>query len=480
MQRGRNNEYKTDSRLYWPVLNGACPQMTRILTPEQRHVVAQAIDRPYLAIWADMGAGKTAITLHAVSTLLKLGLIKRAVVVAPRAVADSTWRQECSLWPETSWMRVVTLRGTPADRRAQVSAPAEVYCIGRDALAVKGARRGCIASPDLLAIASMPEQTLLIVDEASSIKNSQSARFRALAWFPWGRVLELTGTPTPQGVQDVWPQMYLLDRGRALGKTITAFRTQYMRRKACGFGFEEVPGARETALHAVRHLILRLEAPPPCDVTYTDVYAQMNPVDLQAYQAFKRNMVAELEGKEITAVSAGALVGKLAAWASGGVYYPGAVRETLRPHFAKRRELERIFLTEPGPHLVFYWFNFSIEDIQAAAYTARKKFALFDAKRPEIVKAWNDGKIDVLAAHPQSAGMGLNLQYGGHKIVWLTCPWSSELWLQAVARLARRGQTETVQVTRIIAPGTIDERISHVLGGKIDTQKLILDELKIK
>ena len=133
---------------------------------------------------------------------------------------------------------------------------------------------------------------------------------------------------------------------------------------------------------------------------------------------------------------------------------------------------------EPGPHLVFYWFNFSIDDIKAAAHTAHKRFACFDAKHPEIVDAWNAGQIDVLAAHPQSAGMGLNLQRGGHKIVWLTCPWSSELWLQAVARLARRGQTHDVAVTRIITPGTIDERISHVLGGKIDAQKLILDELK--
>lgn len=454
--------------------------MSRVLTAEQCDVIAQILDRPYLALWADMGAGKTAITLHAVAELYRLGLIKRAVVVAPRAVADATWAQECALWPSTSHMRVVTLRGDQLARRAQARQAAEVYCIGRDALAVRGARRGCIASPDLLTLASCPEQTMLIVDEASSIKNSQSARFRALAWFPWGRVLELTGTPAPQGISDIWPQIYLLDRGRSLGRTITAFRRMYMRRRDSGFGFEELPGASDHVLAAVRHLVLRLEAPPPCDVVYRDLYADMGSAEIELYKKFKRDMVAELNGVEITAVSAGALVGKLAAWASGGQYYEDGAspRTVIRPHTRKRALLSHLLSAEKGPHLVFYWFNFSIDDIKAAARSAGKRFACFDAKHPEIVSAWNSGGIDVLAAHPQSAGMGLNLQAGGHKIVWLTCPWSSELWLQAVARLARRGQQHTVEVTRIIAPGTIDERISHVLGGKIDAQKLILDELR--
>lgn len=451
----------------------------RTLTHEQCDVIAQIIDRPRLALWADMGAGKTAITLHAIAELLRLGAIKRAVVVAPRAVADSTWRQEAALWPRTAGLRVVTLRGDKRARKWQAAQPADVYCIGRDALAVPGVRRGCIASEDLAALAACPQWTLLVVDEASSIKNSSSARFRALAWFPWARVLELTGTPAPQGIADIWPQIYLLDRGASLGKTITAFRCQYMRRKACGFGFEEVPGARNAALDAVRHLVLRLEAPPPCEVTYRDTYASMDALELEAYREFKRKMVAEIQGKEITAVSAGALVAKLAAWASGGQYWgESAERLTLRPHARKREALARILMLEEGPHLVFYWFNFSIDDIKAAAMQAHKRFACFDARRPEIVEAWNAGRIDVLAAHPQSAGMGLNLQHGGHKIVWFTCPWSSELWLQAVARLARRGQAHAVEVTRIIAPGTIDERISHVLGGKIDAQRLILDELR--
>ena len=265
-----------------------------------------------------------------------------------------------------------------------------------------------------------------------------------------------------------------------VGKNNNRFPAALYAPKACGFGFEEVPGARDSALAAVRHLVLRLEAPPPCAVSYRDIYADMSPVELEQYKRFKRDMVAELQGREITAVSAGALVCKLAAWASGGLYHTELTdyRETLRPHYKKREKLTQLLQCESGTHLVFYWFNFSVDDIKAAARAAKKSFALFDAKYPEIVTAWNAGKIDVLAAHPQSAGMGLNLQAGGHKIVWLTCPWSSELWLQAVARLARRGQSHDVEVTRIIVPGTIDERISHVLGGKIDAQKLILDEFR--
>ena len=197
--------------------------MDRELTDEQKEIICACVMRPYLAIWADMGAGKTAITLHAIAELLRLGFIRRAVVVAPRAVADSTWAQESALWDDTKDLRVVVLRGTPSKRKAQAATPAEIYCIGRDGLAEKGEHRGCIASADLKALAADAVNTLLVVDEASSIKNPRSSRFRALAYFKWGRVIELTGTPTPQGVADVWSQAYLLDRGEHSGKISRLF-----------------------------------------------------------------------------------------------------------------------------------------------------------------------------------------------------------------------------------------------------------------
>lgn len=456
--------------------------MKRVLTDEQRGVVAAIIDRPFMALWADMGAGKTAIALHAAAFLLREGMIKKAVIVAPRAVADSTWAQEAALWPATSALKVVVLRGDARTRKTQAATRADVYCIGRDSLAEKGARRGCIASADLLALSKDFEKTLLIVDEASSIKNSQSGRFRALAFFRWGRVLELTGTPSPQGIEDIWPQIYLLDRGASLGKTITAFRKSFMRQRPYGHGFDALDGAQAEVMARVRHLVLRLEAPPPCEVRYDDRHVSLSRDELAAYAAFKRDMMAELHGVEITALNAGSLVSKLNAWASGGQYVDaqdGSERRVLRPHTRKRELLYNLFMLEKGPFLVFYWFNFSIDDIKYAALMAGKKFELFDTRRPQIVEEWNAGKIDVLAAHPQSAGMGLNLQHGGHKMIWLSIPWSSELWLQAVARLARRGQTNAVLVMRILCENTIDERISRVLGGKIDLQKLILDEAKI-
>lgn len=448
------------------------------LTPQQRDIVCACVLRPKLAIWADMGAGKTAITLHAILELLRLGYIRRAVVVAPRAVADSTWRQEAAAWPATRSLRVVTLRGDKEKRKEQAATPADVYCIGRDALAEKGARKGCIASVDLLTLASHPEQTLLVVDEASSIKNPSSSRFRALAFFRWGRVIELTGTPTPQSIADVWAQVYLLDRGEALGKTISAFRRQFMTRKYFG-GFELRDGVEPEILRRIKPMILRCEVPPPCEVTFTDFYSPLSEAELAHYSQFKADMIAELEGQTIEAINAGALTSKLAAWASGGQYAEAdGRREVLRPHTRKRRALVDIFRSEPPAFLVLYWFNFTIDDIKAAACEAGLSFELFDSKDPKIVERWNAGQIDVLAAHPQSAGMGLNLQSGGHKEIWMTIPWSSELWLQTIARLARRGQQEAVRVWKIITPGTIDERIAHVLGGKIDVQKLILDEIK--
>lgn len=449
--------------------------MTRILTEEQRDIVCACVMRPYLAIWADMGAGKTAITLHAIAELLRLGFVRRAIVVAPRAVADSTWSQEAALWPDTQSLRVVVLRGVPSKRKAQASTDADVYCIGRDALAAKGEHRGCIASDDLKALAADAEHTLLVVDEASSIKNPRASRFRALAFFRWGRVIELTGTPTPQGIADVWSQMYLLDRGASLGKNITAFRRRYMTQGFGGFGWNERPGAAEEVLARIKHLVLRLEAPPPCEVEYEDVPVELSESELSQYATFKRELVASIDGQEITAVSAGALTTKLCGWASGGMYFEDDV---IRPHTRKREKLTEMFRTLKPPFFVLYWFNFSVEDIKQAAHSAHLRFCLFDSRDPSIVPAWNAGSIDVLAAHPQSAGMGLNLQAGGCIEIWLTLPWSSELWSQTVARLARRGQKDTVRIYRMIARDTIDERISDVLCGKIDLQKLILDEVK--
>ena len=247
-----------------------------------------------------------------------------------------------------------------------------------------------------------------------------------------------------------------------------------------GFGWNERPGAAEEVLARIRHLVLRLEAPPPCDVVYEDVPVTLAPAELKHYDDFRQAMVAEIQGQEITAVSAGALTGKLCAWASGGVYDYAGERIVLRPHTRKREALTELFRTLKPPFFVLYWFNFSVEDVKEAAHAARLKFRLFESKDPRIVPAWNAGEIDVLAAHPQSAGMGLNLQAGGSIEIWLTLPWSSELWLQTIARLARRGQRETVKIYRLIANGTIDERISKVLGGKIDLQKLILDEIKVE
>lgn len=450
----------------------------RALTDDQKRLVDECIRRRFVAVWADMGAGKTAITLHVIASLLLIGCIDRAVIVAPRAVVDSTWKQEAALWDATKDLRVEILKGNPAKRKEQASTPADVYCIGRDGLAPKNAARGHFASQDLLTIAGEPATTLLVIDEASSVKNPSSSRFKALASIKWGRVIELTGTPTPQGVADLWSQIYLLDRGISLGRTITQFRLKYMIRRYNGYGWAELPSARADVLERVKHLVLRLEAPPPCDVNYHDIFIDLSQSELAHYKQFKRDMITSLDGEEITAVSAGALTSKLMLWASGGQYYVvGGERVALRPTTKKQDKLFELFTQLKPSFLVLYWFNCSIEDIKIAAHKAKLNFELFDSRDPSIVARWNAGKIDVLAAHPQSAGMGLNLQSGGFQEIWYTLPWSSELWLQTVARLARRGQQKAVEVYRLITRCTIDERISRVLGGKVDVQKLILAEV---
>mgnify|MGYP002518117085 CR=1 FL=1 len=235
------------------------------------------------------------------------------------------------------------------------------------------------------------------------------------------------------------------------------------------------PFSPREVLARIKHLVLRLEAPPPCEVEYEDVTVELSESELSQYATFKRELVASIDGQEITAVSAGALTTKLCGWASGGMYF---AEDVIRPHTRKREKLTEMFRTLKPPFFVLYWFNFSVEDIKQAAHAAHLRFCLFDSRDPSIVPAWNAGSIDVLAAHPQSAGMGLNLQSGGCIEIWLTLPWSSELWSQTVARLARRGQKDTVRIYRMIARDTIDERISDVLCGKIDLQKLILDEVK--
>lgn len=441
------------------------------LTDEQCRIAQELIDRPFVALWADMGAGKTAVTLTAVNALLQAGKIDRAIVVAPRAVANDTWTSEAAKWFGDA-LRVVVLRGSQNARIRARNEKAHIYTIGRD-----GVAKSLTGEPsdDLIAIAGDASRALLIVDEASSIKNPSSNRFKALKAIQWGRVIELTGTPAPQSLADVWAQIYLLDRGKALGRNISAFRRAFMECQTFR-NFREwriKPSSERIILQSIEHLVLRVEAPPPCEVTTHDIFAELSPEALRQYDTMKRSCALSLDKTTITASSAGALVQKLASFASGGLYDEEGNAASV--HLDKARALWRFLRGRTTPTLVFYWFKFSLDDIERAAKAADKSFEVFDPSSTGQIERWNRGEIDVFAAHPQSAGMGLNLQFGGFTILWYTVTWCSELWLQANARLARRGQSHAVEVYRLIARHTIDEQIADRCGQKVTAQQLILD-----
>lgn len=456
--------------------------------PKRHQRIAEqfCMTHSHAGLLLDMGLGKTAVTLTVLNRLMYEEFsLNRALVIAPKRVAEDTWSREAEKWDHLSGLRVVKVLGTAKQRTAALAQDGDVYVINRENVVWLVETLG----------ARWPFDGI-VIDELSSFKSSRSKRWRALrrvigaANYVYG----LTGTPAPNGYIDLWPEMYLLDRGQRLGRTLGEFRNTYFNPGAhkghIVYEWRLKPGAKARIDAKLSDLCLSMSKEDWLDLperTYNTVPVTLSPSARKLYEQFQKEKILPLlrghDGLRLaengaddydSAVlgdMAATVSGKLLQMANGAVYDENG--EVFHIHDAKLDALEEIADTNPGqPLLVFYTYKHDLDRIQARFPNAEK------IKGSETIGDWNAGKIPMLLCHPASAGHGLNLQAGGHIIVWFGLPWSLELYQQANDRLHRMGQKQGVIIHHIVALETLDERVMSVLAGRESTQRGLLDALK--
>ena len=438
--------------------------------PYQTYARDWILSHDACGLFLDMGLGKTAITLSAVAELLDLGEAKRVLVVAPLRVASTVWAEEAQKWDHTRHLRVVKVLGSPEQRLSALRADADLYVINRENLAWltnQYARR------------KWPFDTV-VLDELSSFKSSKAERFRALKRVRPAvrRVIGLTGTPASNGYLDLWSQVYLLDRGERLGTTVTGYRDRYFepgrRNQNIVFDWRLKPGADKAIEQKLSDLCVSMRAedylslPDRVEVTHK---VPLPPTARRMYDEMERELALELGDETITAANAAVAAGKLLQLAGGAVY--GEDGNWAQAHGAKLDCLQQIVDEAQGqPVLCYYAYQHELERIKAAFPQAR------ELKTEKDMAAWNRGYVQLLVAHPASAGHGLNLQHGGHIMVWFGLTWSLELYQQACARLYRQGQSHPVMLHHIVAENTMDESVLRALAAKDRTQSALMDAVK--
>lgn len=439
----------------------------------QKAAEEKIIELPAVGLFLDMGLGKTVITLSAINRLMyEMFAVQRVLVIAPKRVAEDTWGRESQKWDHLKHLKLSRVLGTKEQRIRALESDADIYIINREN--VKWLVDQCQAKR------RWPFD-MVVIDELSSFKSSKSQRFRALkkATPLIKRIVGLTGTPTPNGLLDLWPQIYLLDRGERLGKTISGYRERYfLPRQRNGytvFNWELKEGADRAIHEKIKDICISMSAED-----YLELPERMNNVinvrlsdqEMKIYRTMEKEQILTLEDSDIVALSAGTVAGKLLQMANGAVYdQEGGYRII---HDRKLEALEEIIDTTDEPVLVFYNFQ---HDYDRLAERLQKYFPK-SLDTADDIQDWNGGKIRILLAHPASVGHGLNIQDGGRTIIWFGLTWSLELYQQANARLYRQGQRKNVIIHHLVAAGTIDEQVMAALEKKDTGQKALLDALK--
>ena len=417
------------------------------------------LDRPCSGIFADMGLGKTALTLHAIKDLPQPVLL-----IGPIRVVEGVWRAEALIWGETKGLTFSLIRGAPKARSEALSRPAQVYLSNPETLGSMFADPKC------------PAFKTLIVDESSMYKNSTTKRFKTLkAALPkFERVVILTGTPTPNGLMDLWSQIYLLDRGARLGKNAFAYKAKYFEQKDyMGFVFEPRLGAEERVTELISDIVMRIDAKdhlPPRTVIHNKVMLDLPPNVRKIYEDMKRTAFAKINAdSDISAVNAVAALMKLRQVANGFVYNDAGEVDHL--HSEKIDALKEVIEETGSPIIVLYNFNHELEGLKKAF----KNAVVFDASK---IEDWNAGKIPLMFLHPGSSGHGVNLQYGGHTMVAFSASFSQEQMSQAMARIDRQGQAHPVFFHYLMVRDSVDELIFETLQNKSHNQTSILKRIK--
>lgn len=442
----------------------------------QNYCIRRMIEDPYLGAFLDMGLGKTVITLTAFNVLKYDRFeIAKMLVIAPKRVAEGTWSREAAKWDHLRHLRMSLALGSEKQRIRALNTPADVYIINRENVCwlVEYYRN---AWPfDMVAI-----------DESSSFKSHQAKRFKALTWVRphIRRLVELTGTPAPNGLMDLWAQLFLLDQGARLGKHIGQFRERYFspdkRNAQQVFSFKPKDGADNAIHQLIGDICISMKADDFLqlpDIVYDDIPVVLDPAAERQYRQLEREMLLRVDESTIDVGTAVALSNKLLQLCNGAVYDDAGAAVEI--HKCKVEAfMELIEALNGQPVLVFYNFRHDLFRIEAALKNSGLRVRRLMGAQDE--QDWNARQVDILLAHPASCAYGLNLQDGGNHVIWFGLNWSLELYQQANKRLHRQGQAQKVIVHHLITVDGRDEDVIAALHDKGATQDALIDSLKAR
>jgi len=435
--------------------------------------VDKILENDNIGLFLDMGLGKTLITLTSIDKLkYDRFLVNKVLVIAPKKVAEATWQNEIEKWPELNHLKVSTVLGTEKQRIKALNTTADVYIINRE---------------NVVWLVDLYQNNwpfdMVVCDEFSSFKSYQTKRFKALKSVKphIKRLIGLTGTPSPNGLLDLWSQVYLLDSGQRLGKSFFGFRANYFKSDYMGYSHEPVENTEKLITDKISDICISMKAEDYLDlppVTDNIIPVRLTPKAEKQYKTMERDMILAVpDAEDIDATSAAALSNKLLQLANGAIYDEDHNYHEI--HDCKIDAfMELIEQLNGKSALVFY--NYQHDLVRLQEVLAKTKLRVKKLEGPQDQLDWNNGKIDILLTHPASSAYGLNLQQGGNHVVWFGLNWNYELYTQANKRLHRQGQTEKVIIHHLVTQDTRDEDVMEALRRKENVQNYVLDSLKAR
>ena len=441
----------------------------------QTRAIEWCLNKPRCGLFLPMGAGKTVITLTAIANLKKSGEANKVLIIAPIRVARTTWPAEIDKWDHTKSLTYSLVDGDVKKRTRALEQDSDIYIVGKEQVVWLCETVG----------KSWPFD-MVVVDELSTFKNPQAQRFKALKKQvkKFKRFIGLTGTPAPRGIPDLWSQMFLIDAGTRLGKSIGSFRKQYLIPERSNgyivYSWAVRDGAQKEIESKISDVVMSLDS-SECvelpDINYINVPITLPKTVKKRYDAFKKDLVLELTTTDVSASNLGVLCGQLLQFTSGQIYThdPSLPVDTI--HDEKLKALDDLLTAANGePVIIYYYYKHEKERIMTLLKSKKLRVSCLDDEKD--VERWNNHDLDVLLLHPASAGHGLNLQAGGSVIIWYTLPnFNLELYQQANARLYRQGQTEKVRVYHLLVDDSIDIDMMNALEKKEVPQSTLLDAL---
>lgn len=442
----------------------------------QTRAIDWCLNHQRCGLFLPMGAGKTVITLTAIANLKKSGEVNKVLIIAPIRVARTTWPAEIDKWDHTKSLTYSLIDGDAKKRTRAIEKEADIYIIGKEQVVWLCETVG----------KSWPFD-MVVVDELSTFKNHQAQRFKALKKQvkKFKRFIGLTGTPAPRGIPDLWSQIYLIDAGTRLGKSIGSFRKTYLIPERSNgyivYSWAVRDGAQKEIEEKISDVVMSLDS-SECvelpDINYINIPIKLSKTVKKRYDAFKKDLVLELTTTDVSASNLGVLCGQLLQFTSGQIYThdPSLPVDTI--HDEKLKALDDLLTSANGePVVIYYYFKHEKERIMSLLKSKKLRVSCLDNERD--VERWNNHELDVLLLHPASAGHGLNLQAGGAVIIWYCLPnFNLELYQQANARLYRQGQTKKVRVYHLLVDDSIDIDMMNALEKKDVTQSTLIEALR--